>query len=104
MSELCEHGVRDLATNLPYCKDCDPHANGSPASACSAGSGSPTTEEIWRDFAACYKPDGFAVWLSLPQGMLAIGGEPRSPIQCIEDGDMEKVTQLMDQVLSGAYI
>ena len=34
--ELCEHGVRDLATNLPYCRDCDPGANGSRSSACSA--------------------------------------------------------------------
>lgn len=26
MSELCKHGVRDLVTNLPYCRRCDAEA------------------------------------------------------------------------------
>ncbi len=26
MSELCKHGIRNLTTNLPYCRRCDAEA------------------------------------------------------------------------------
>ena len=31
MSELCKHGIRNLATNVPYCRRCDDELKGSAA-------------------------------------------------------------------------
>jgi hypothetical protein len=42
MSEKCKHGVRDTATNLPYCRRCDAEAKSSLA----APSGSPFVDFI----------------------------------------------------------
>jgi hypothetical protein len=42
MSEKCEHGIRDLATNLPHCRHCDQKTQ---APFASAGSATPKRME-----------------------------------------------------------
>lgn len=56
-------------------------------------------EEIIHRCSEVYRPEGVMIWLFARNQTL--GG--RSPIQCVEAGDTDRVLAVLDMLISGAY-